>query len=161
MQLCWTWRECPETVAYGTPRKRFATIPVTSKQLKFRCLTFSKIRFNALWMFVAPIAPRIITFTSVAMKKKFHPSSMDLSIERKAIETFDYAPVSRVRLALQPKNLGDQGLLLDQNSADLNFWRHRLSRVNVSCDQKKGGAGSHPRAIDEHRLRRPRRRVCE
>jgi hypothetical protein len=71
MQLCWTWRECPETVAYGTPRKHPATIPVTSKQSKFCCLTFSKIR---LWMFVAPIAAKIITFTSVAMKKKFHPA---------------------------------------------------------------------------------------
>jgi len=44
--------KCPETVAYGTPRKHFATIPVTSKQLKFRCLTFPKIRFNALWDFI-------------------------------------------------------------------------------------------------------------
>jgi hypothetical protein len=62
-------------VAYGTPRKRFATIPVTSKQLKFCCLTFSKIRFNALWTFVAPTAPKIITFTWAAMKKKFHPAA--------------------------------------------------------------------------------------
>ena len=55
-----------------SPQRHRRTIPVTSKQLKFCCLTFSKIRFNALWMFVAPIAPKIITFTSVAMKKKFH-----------------------------------------------------------------------------------------
>ncbi len=38
------------------------TEAVTSKQLKFCCLTFSKIRLNALWMFVAPVAPKIITF---------------------------------------------------------------------------------------------------
>src|SRR5450756_1545628 len=38
--------------AYGTPRKRFETIPVTSKQLKVCCLTFPKIRFNAPWDFI-------------------------------------------------------------------------------------------------------------
>jgi len=45
------------------PQKRFATIPVTSRQLQFCRLTFSKIRFNASWTFAALIAPKNITFT--------------------------------------------------------------------------------------------------
>jgi hypothetical protein len=42
----------------------------------------SKIRFNALWMFVAPIGPKVITFTSAAMKKKFYPSERILQTRR-------------------------------------------------------------------------------
>ena len=35
-----------------SPQRHRRTIPVTSKQLKFCCLTFPKIRFNALWDFI-------------------------------------------------------------------------------------------------------------
>jgi len=38
------------TVMYGTPRKQFSTIFVTSRQLKSCVRTFTKIRFNAFWI---------------------------------------------------------------------------------------------------------------
>src|SRR5438105_15552945 len=53
-------------------------------------------------------------------------SSVDLAIKREAIESFDHAPVPRIRLTLQPKNLGDQRPVLDQNRANLNSWRHKI-----------------------------------
>ena len=35
----------------------------------------SRIRINAFWIFFAPTAPKNVTFTSAAMKKKFHPAA--------------------------------------------------------------------------------------
>ena len=57
------------------PQKRSATIPVTSRQLKFYRLTFPRIRFNASWTFAALIPPKNITFTSSAWKKKFQTAA--------------------------------------------------------------------------------------
>jgi hypothetical protein len=41
----------------------------------YTLFTFRKIRINASRIFVAPIAPKNITFTSLARKKKFHPAA--------------------------------------------------------------------------------------
>ena len=35
----------------------------------------SRIRINAFWTFFTPTAPKNVTFTSAAMKKKFHPAA--------------------------------------------------------------------------------------
>ena len=60
---------------YGTPRKRFSTIFVTSRQLKSCFRTFKQIRFNAFWILFAASEPKTVAFTSSAMKKKFHPAA--------------------------------------------------------------------------------------
>ena len=62
-------------LAYRTPRKLFETIPVTSRQLKFCSVTVPKCRFKAFRTLFAPIAPKNVTFASVAMKKKFQPAA--------------------------------------------------------------------------------------
>ena len=78
---------------YGTPRKRFSTIFVTSRQLKSCFRTFKQIRFNAFWILLAASEPKTVAFTSSAMKKKFHPRGMDLAIKSEAIDSLDHAPV--------------------------------------------------------------------
>jgi hypothetical protein len=43
---------------------------------------------------------------------------MDLAIKGETIEGFDYAPISREGLNLQPKELRNQGPIFDQNTSD-------------------------------------------
>ena len=93
MHLCWTWRECPETVAYGTPRKL----------CDYRC-NFETIEVLLSHLFQNPLECTVDVRCSNSTEDHYFyfsgneeevpPSSMDLSIERKAIETFDHAPVS-------------------------------------------------------------------
>src|ERR1700687_38530 len=86
---------------YGTPRKRFSTIFVTSRQLKFCFRIFKNIRFNAFWILLAASEPKTVDSASSAMKEQFHPTlrsfwSMTLSTTHFA--EYDSLPRSRIRV---------------------------------------------------------------
>src|SRR5712692_3400068 len=61
-------------------------------------------------------------------EKKVPARSVDLAIKGETIEGFDHAPIPRAGLALQPKELGYQRPIFDENRSDFNGWRHKSSR---------------------------------
>jgi hypothetical protein len=65
---------------------RFATMPVTSRQLNFCCLTFRAIRCNAPCILTAPIAPKNVALTSSTKKKKCQRTARILSSRVRAVQ---------------------------------------------------------------------------
>jgi hypothetical protein len=79
-----------------------------------------------------PGAPKNITFTSAAMKKKLQPGGMDLAIEGETIESTDYAPFSRAGSLSSSRNFVIRG-----RSSIKIVPTCRVGRDKSSCAQNR------------------------